>query len=268
VEARLAVNRARSEAEAAREALERAHAQLELRIAERTAELERSNEALAAEIATRNDLQRRLNSAREDEQRRTARDLHDQVGQTLSALTLTIKAACEAETLPAAALSRLEDALQLAGLLGRDIHDLATRLRPAVLDAFGLHAALRQLLTDWSHHHGTPVDFEATWLKSKRFAADIETVLYRVTQEALTNVARHAQATHVSVVVELNAGHITAIVEDDGCGFDVEALELGRMGLEGMRERATLVDGTFDIESARGAGTTVFVSIPIAEGTS
>lgn len=264
VEARLVVTRARAEAEAAKEALERAHAQLELRIAERTAQLKQSNAALASEIATRNHLQRRLNSAREDEQRRAARDLHDQVGQTLSALTLTIKAACEAATLPPATLCRLEEALRLAGILGRDIHELATRLRPAVLDAFGLHAALRQLLADWSHHCGVAVDLEAAWLKSKRLAADIETTLYRVTQEALTNVARHAQATHVSVVVESNAGNVIAVIEDNGRGFDLAEPEAGRMGIEGMRERVMLVGGTFDIESAPGAGTTVFVSIPVA----
>jgi signal transduction histidine kinase len=181
----------------------------------------------------------------------------------LSALTLTIKAACEADTLPPAALGRLEDALRLAGNLSRDIHELATRLRPAVLDAFGLHAALRQLLTDWSRQLDIKVDFEGEWIKDVRFAADIETALYRVAQEALTNVARHANAKHGSMIVELNAGDIIAVVEDDGRGFDASAPALGRMGLEGMRERATLVGGTFDIESIPGIGTTVIVSIPV-----
>lgn len=249
-----------------RGAVERAHAQLELRIAERTAELAQSNSALAAEISARNDLQRRLHSAREDEQRRTARDLHDQVGQTLSALTLTIKAAVEADTLPTTTLSRLQEALRLADILGRDIHDIATRLRPAVLDAFGLHAALRQLITSWSHHCGVVADYEAAWLKHKRLPTDTETALYRITQEALTNVARHASATHVSVVVELQAGNVIVVIEDNGRGFEVAVRDSGRMGLESMRERVMLVGGTFDIESYPGAGTTVFVSIPLVVG--
>jgi PAS domain S-box-containing protein len=259
----------RQEAEAAKSQLEQAYSQLDLRIAERTLELARSNEALAAEIAVRkeaekarNDLQRRLTVAREDEQRRTARDLHDQVGQTLSALTLAIKAVCEAERLPDAATTRLGVVLKLAERLGRDVHEIATRLRPAVLDAFGLHAALRQLLHDWSERCGVSVDFEAEWLKATRFPADLENTLYRVTQEALTNVARHARATHVSVVVERNAGQVIGIVEDNGVGFQLDSIEPGRMGLDSMRERVTLVGGTLDVESAPGSGTTIIVSIP------
>lgn len=262
----------RKEADRAHVALEQAHAQLERRIAARTRELATSNEALAAEIAirreaegARTDLARRLNTAREDEQRRTARDLHDQVGQTLSALMLSIKTACEAAPLPESTMTRLTDALALAEDLGRDVHGIATRLRPAVLDRFGLYAALRQLLTDWSERCSTRVDLEAEWVKNKRYPADIETALYRVTQEALTNVARHARATHVSVVVERSAGQLICIVEDDGVGFEVHAVTPGRMGLESMRERATLIGGTLDLESQPGGGTTVIVSIPLRE---
>lgn len=265
----------RKEAEAAKSKLEHAFSQLDLRIAERTLELARSNQALAAEVSVRREaekaryeLQRRLTVAREDEQRRTARDLHDQVGQTLSALTLAIKTVCEAERLPDSAMTRLADVLRLAERLGRDVHEIATRLRPAVLDAFGLHAALRQLLTDWSERCGTSADFEAEWLKTTRFPADIENTIYRVTQEALTNVARHAQATHVSVVVERNAGQLIAIVEDNGVGFQPEAIEPGRMGLDGMRERVTLVGGTLDVESTLGSGTTLLVNIPDPTGDS
>ena len=277
VNARLAVSQARDEAERARNEaqaanwqLEQAHKQLELRIVQRTLELATSNKALAAEIevrkaaeAARNELQRRLDSAREDEQRRTARDLHDQVGQTLGGLMLAIKAACEANSLPSPALTRLEEALKLAEDLARDIHGIATRLRPAVLDSFGLYAALRQLLSDWSRHSGVSVDFEAKWLKAIRLPPAIETVLYRVTQEALNNVARHARASRVSVVVERHAGRAIAIVEDDGVGFDQEQVEQGRLGLVGMRERVSLAGGTLDLESAPGRGTTVIASVPL-----
>lgn len=260
----------RQEAEQAHGALAQAHAELEQRIAERTRELARANAELGAEIAVRREaesgrreLQRRLARAREDEQRRTARDLHDQVGQTLSALMLAIKTACESAPLPETIMTRLTDALHLAEDLGRDIHQIATRLRPSVLDHFGLHSALRQLLLDWSKRCGKTVDFEGEWVKDKRYPADVETTLYRVTQEALTNVARHAHATHVSVVVERSSDQLICVVEDNGTGFDVSTMATGRMGLESMRERALLVGGSLEVESAPGAGTTVIVTIPL-----
>lgn len=260
------------EAEAGRALLEQARAELESRIEERTAELARSNAALAAEIevrtrdeALRADLLRRLATAREDEQRRTARDLHDQVGQSVSALMLAIKAACDAETLPEGAAARLADALRLAEDLGRDVHDLATRLRPAALDEFGLHAALRQLTSTWSRRFGLAVDLQASWLQRERLPADVETVLYRVVQEALTNVARHAHARRVSVVVERHAGHAIAVIEDDGVGFDVSAPTPNRLGLVGMTERVTLVGGTLEIESGPAGGVTVIARVPVAQ---
>ncbi|MEY4579263.1 MAG: hypothetical protein RL701_3966 [Pseudomonadota bacterium] len=259
----------RDEAEAARAQLEQAHAQLERRIAERTAQLALSNAALAAEIdvrvraeAARSDLLRRLASAREDEQRRTARDLHDQVGQTLSALMLAIKIACDADVLPPTAAARLVDALRLAEDLGRDIHDLATRLRPAALDDIGLYAALRQLVGNSERRSGAVFDFQAAWLQRERLPAEVETILYRVVQEALTNVVRHARATHVSVVVEHHDGQAIAVVEDDGVGFDVTATAHGRLGLIGMQERITLAGGTLDLESST-AGTTVIARVPV-----
>lgn len=269
--AREQVRRASLEADEARRALQEAHAALECRIAERTSELERTNAALAAEIdararaeATRNELRRRLATAREEEQRRTARDLHDQVGQTLSALMLAIRAAHDSEALPGAGLTRLRDAMQLADDLARDVRELATRLRPTLLDDLGLYAALRQLLTDWSHRSGVEVDFQAAWLQRARPPADVETVLYRVTQEALTNVSRHARAQHVSVVVERHDGVAIAIIEDDGIGFAQDALDKGRLGLVGMRERVTLAGGTLEIESEPGAGTVVIAKLPVS----
>jgi PAS domain S-box-containing protein len=260
------------EAEAGRALLEQARAELETRIEKRTAELARSNAALAAEIETRvraealrGDLLRRLATAREDEQRRTARDLHDQVGQSVSALMLAIKAACDAETLPEGAAARLADALRLAEDLGRDVHDLATRLRPAALDDIGLHAALRQLTSTWSRRFSLSVDLQASWLQRERLPADVETVLYRVVQEALTNVARHAHAQHVSVVVERHAGYAIAVIEDDGVGFDVGTPRPDRLGLVGMTERVTLVGGTLEIESGPAGGVTVIARVPVSQ---
>jgi signal transduction histidine kinase len=134
-------------------------------------------------------------------------------------------------------------------------------LRPTVLDDFGLQSALQQLLVNWSARSGVEVDFEAARLGDSRLPSDVETVLYRVVQEALTNVARHANAQHVSVIVERLDDQVIAVVEDDGIGFEVEAVHSGRLGLVGMAERVSLAAGTLDIESSAG-GTTIIARIP------
>jgi signal transduction histidine kinase len=271
VQQRERIQTLRHEAEVARAELEQAHAQLEARITARTLELAQANTALAAEIeasgraeATRRELLRRLATAREDEQRRTARDLHDQVGQRLTALMLAIYGACAGDTLTAHSAGRLRDALRLAEDLGRDVHELASRLRPALLDDLGLHAAFRQLFTDCARQFDLQIDFQATWLERERLPSEVETVLYRVVQEALTNVARHAQAQRVSVVVERHEGHAIAVVEDEGIGFDPIHAGVGRLGLVGMRERVMLAGGLLEIESEPQRGTTVIARVPIA----
>jgi signal transduction histidine kinase len=269
----------REATEAARAGLEQSHAELGARIAERTVELARTNAVLArtntllaAEIAqrmraerNRTDLLRRLGSAQEDEQRRIARDLHDQVGQTLTVLTLAVRAARDAGPLSPVAAQRLADVQRAAEDLGREVHGLALRLRPTALDDIGLHAALAQLIGEWSLRTRIEVDLHASDLDKVRLPPDVETALYRVIQEALTNVARHARARHVSVVVQRYDGKAIAIVEDDGVGCDPESGGHGRLGLVGMRERMTLAGGRLDIESSPGDGTTVIARVPLTE---
>jgi PAS domain S-box-containing protein len=264
--------RARKATDVAIREAEQAHALLETRVRQRTAELERTNEALSREVAerkraeeTRTELLSRLASAQEDEQRRLARDLHDQVGQTLTTLTLAVRAAGDAEPLSQQAAARLRDVQRAAERLSRDVHDLAIRLRPTALDDFGLHSAVGQLLLDVSTRASVEVDFQASWLESVRLSPDVETALYRVMQEAITNVARHASARHLSVVLERFDENVIAVVEDDGRGFDAEQPASGRLGLVGMRERVVLVGGTLEIESAPGHGTTVIARVPFRD---
>jgi signal transduction histidine kinase len=262
------------EAEAARSELETAQTQLESRIAARTAELAKTNRALAAEIAereqaqiNRRELLRRLATAREDEQRRVARDLHDQVGQTLTALTLAVQAARSDATLAAPTRECLADVQRLADQLAQDVHSIAVRLRPTVLDDLGLKAALAQLLAEFSLRTHVAADFQTAGLELGRLSTEVETVLYRVVQEAITNVARHAHASHVTVIVELYAGYAIAVVEDDGVGCDADpALPDKRLGLMGMRERVELAGGSLELESALGRGTTVIARVPTADG--
>jgi signal transduction histidine kinase len=214
---------------------------------------------------------RKLASAQEDEQRRVARDLHDSVGQLLAGLSLAVKAVATAGPLPPAAADRLADVQRVADELGRQVHGLAGRLRPTALDDLGLETALGQLVGEWSARAGVPVDFQSSGLKDGRLPPEVETVLYRVVQEALTNVARHAwrapglPGSTVSVVVTRYEGTATVVIEDNGVGFDPESAGRGRLGLVGMRERVVLAGGQLDVESTPGAGTTILARIPLRE---
>jgi PAS domain S-box-containing protein len=220
-------------------------------------------ERLRAEAA-RDELLRRLVTVQEDERRRVARELHDSVGQLLSALLLTVRAARDAGPLPPAVLARLDEIHRLADELGRTTHELAVRLRPTALDDVGLSAALRHYVEEWSAMTGTEVQFQTVGLESARLPPDVETTLYRFVQEALTNVLKHAGARHIGVVVERHDGRAIAVVEDDGVGFDPEAAAgSGRLGLIGMRERLALVRGRLEVESSPGAGTTAIAQVPL-----
>jgi signal transduction histidine kinase len=217
--------------------------------------------------AAHTDLLHRLMSAQEDERRRISRELHDSVGQLLTALTLAIKTTRDSAELAPQTEARLSEVQQVADELGRVTHDLAVRLRPTVLDDVGLSAALAQHVSDWSAHSGVEVDYEAAAVERERLPRPVETAVYRVVQEALTNVARHAAAVHVSVVVGRHANFATVAIEDDGCGFDPEEVAAsGRLGLLGMRERVLLNGGTLDIESSPGQGTTVLARFPLQTG--
>jgi signal transduction histidine kinase len=129
-----------------------------------------------------------------------------------------------------------------------------------------LHAALHQYLEDWSARTGVEVQFQAAGLEAVRFPPEVETTLYRVVQEALTNVLRHAGARLVSVVLERHDGYAIAMVEDDGIGFDAEAAAAsGRLGLLGMQERLALAGGNLEVESNPGAGTAVIARVPLPD---
>jgi PAS domain S-box-containing protein len=263
----------------AEEAVQSAHAQLEERVKERTAELAQTNAALTAEIArrerseaARRDLQRRLTTAQEDERRRIARELHDQLGQHLTALGLGLKVVKDATPHPSPTWDRLHELQALTDRIGRELHQLALELRPTALDDFGLESALTNYTEEWGARAKVEVDFHATGLETGRLPAATETALYRVILEALTNVLRHARAARVSVVLQAAPGQVVAIVEDDGCGFDPEPALAGssaehRLGILGMRERVALLGGELTIDSGPGRGTTVIANVPLAPRT-
>jgi signal transduction histidine kinase len=149
-----------------------------------------------------------------------------------------------------------------------EIKTLAWELRPTVLDDLGLYTALSNYVEKWTERSGVPVDFHCSRPDERRLPPQVETAVYRIVQEATTNVLKHAQASRVSLILELRSDHVFVVVEDNGKGFDVEAalkesVSKRRMGLLGMRERVALVGGRLNIESSEGMGATMFVRIPV-----
>ena len=262
-----------TERQAARDELKQAHQLLEARVEERTAQLAAANSALVLEVQghqraekARQDLQRRLVSAQEDERSRISRELHDVVGQQISALMLSLDGLEFA--LPAGETpTKLRELRTTAEQVGKEIHQLAAQLRPIALDELGLQRALAGYLSAWRARNGVAVEFLSAGIDELRLSRAVETTLYRIVQEAMNNVYKHAAAKCVSVSVSRRGQQVLLIVEDDGKGFDGEQLaldgELTRIGIAGMRERAAIVGGELTIDSRPGFGTTVRVTVPI-----
>jgi signal transduction histidine kinase len=144
----------------------------------------------------------------------------------------------------------------------QDVRRLAVELRPSALDDFGLVPALERLVDTFREQTGIDVDLEPQ-LGDERLPSDVETTLYRITQEALTNVVKHANAERVSIVLTRRDGTISAVIEDDGRGFEEGSGSGNGLGLLGMRERVALVDGRLSIESSPGSGTTLSIEVPV-----
>ncbi|HJP60092.1 MAG TPA: MASE4 domain-containing protein [Gemmatimonadaceae bacterium] len=220
--------------------------------------------ALAQSVAERDELRRQLALAEEVERQRLARELHDEVGQHISALGLGLQAVSDVSESGADVRQRVGQLKAMVNTLGRELHSVAVRLRPRALDDFGLDAALSAYAEEWSRTTGIAVDVHADH-GAERLPMVVESAVYRVVQEALTNVARHSGSSRAGVVVERRNGHLVTVVEDSGIGFQVELVSKGKsqLGLRGIRERAELLGGSMDIETSPGGGTTLFVRIPI-----
>ncbi|HEX7481140.1 MAG TPA: sensor histidine kinase [Polyangiales bacterium] len=208
-------------------------------------------------------------SSLEDERRRIARELHDDVGQSLSALLMELRAQKSAGVLASMLGSELE--VRVLGLID-SVYRMALDLRPALLDDLGLIAALGRQIEELTARHGLPIDFQSVGLEREmpRLPRGIKTALYRVAQEALHNIMRHAHAQRVSLVVIRRPDEVVLLVEDDGVGFDVESIRhsADALGVLGMEERVTLCGGTLTIESTPGQGTNLRARIPLSEAIS
>ena len=254
-------------------ALQETRDDLERRVAERTADLRQSHERLAVALAERTALEaartewlRAVINAQEDERRRVAHELHDEMAQHLTGLMLGLHQI--ERTPPEQASGAVAQLKELVSGLERGAYRLARGLRPPALDDLGLIPALTTLVAEWSQQAGVAADF--VHRNARRLPSTVETTAYRVVQEALTNVARHARARTASVVLECLPDRLLIIVEDDGRGFEVNGARTTRgerLGIVGMRERCTLVGGTLRIESAPANGTSVFVTLPLGSAS-
>jgi len=229
----------------------------------RLAETFAARAAVAVELSQRvaRDAVRRVVQAQELERQRLARELHDETGQALTSILLGLKPLEEAlADHPArAALAELREHVVSAL---QDVRRLAVELRPAVLDDFGLVPALERLTDAFAEQSDVRIDFHSA-LGEKRLPSEVETTLYRVVQESLTNIVKHANASHVSVSIARRTSTAAAVIEDDGDGFDPRAVSEEGVGLLGMRERLSFVDGRLEIESRPGAGTTIVAEVPL-----
>ena len=231
----------------------------------RLAETFATRAALAVDLSERiaRDSLRRVVEAQELERRRLARELHDETGQALTSILLGLKGLEERMEDPGARAA-VEELRGLVVSTLQDVRRLAVELRPSALDDFGLVAALERLTESFAQQTGIAVDFQ-TALADERLPAEVETALYRIVQESLTNVVKHARARHVSILLARRDGAVKALVEDDGQGFDSSrglGVDQG-FGLVGMRERLALLGGRLEVESGPAAGTTIAAEVPV-----
>jgi PAS domain S-box-containing protein len=215
----------------------------------------------------RNDLRRRLMQAQEQERVRLSRELHDEAGQSLAAVLMQLKRIQSAAGEPEQAnLRALHAELEQ---MGAALHRIAWELRPAAIDELGLTAVLTNYVSEWSLHFGVAADFHCRDTGVDKLADDIRATIYRVLQEALTNIAKHARGvTSVSIVIDRMRTELRLTIEDNGSGFapasaeQQETKRWGGLGLAGMSERLALVGGSLQIESSP-KGSTIFARIPV-----
>jgi signal transduction histidine kinase len=204
-------------------------------------------------------------AAQEDERKRIARELHDSTGQSLTSLLVGLKNLKETHE-PAEIECRIDGLRDVVGRTLDEVRVISWQLRPSMLDDLGLTSALQRYIDDYQQRYAIKVDFVFNAM-AERLPVEMETSIYRIIQESLTNVARHAQASTASVMIDRRRSSVRLIVEDNGVGLDLNAVSGKSLGLQGIRERAALFNGRLTIESQPGQGTSLFVELPVPEPT-
>jgi signal transduction histidine kinase len=229
---------------------------------QRVAEIFAARAAVAVSLSERvaRDTVRRVIEAQEEERRRLALELHDETGQALTSILLGLTA-IRASSTDADAAQAEADVRALVVQALQDVRALAVELRPAALDDFGLVPAIERLAETFTERSGIEAVVETSL--EERLSGEIETTLYRVVQEALTNIVKHAEAAHVNITVSGRTHSVEATIEDDGRGFALDQVRPDALGLLGMRERMALVGGTLAVETSLESGTTVVARVPL-----
>ncbi len=215
-------------------------------------------------------LLKKVISAQEEERKRIARELHDQTSQSLTSLMIGLKMLKSCKTLDEVA-RQSDDLRELTSKTLEEVHGLAIQLRPTILDDIGLNIALQKYISDYSVKFNINVDYHSIGFDSIRFPSEIETTIYRVVQEAFSNILKHSKAKNASLILENRGNLLKVIIEDNGKGFDVKKVMSsdidGKLGLFGMQERINLINGDITIESTPGTGTNIYITVPIDEKT-
>ncbi len=222
-------------------------------------EVQSSNKQLHA-------LSQRLMKAQEEERLHLSREIHDESGQLLSALTVQLGLLEREAGHHDVVNQRMDELKRTANEIQDKLHQLAVNLRPASLDHLGLVTAMEQYIEEFSRQYEIVVEFETIGLQDKRLPGEVETALFRIVQESLTNIALHAKAERVDVLFNYRDNQIKAIIEDDGIGFipSIPTVD-NQLGLFGMRERVEMLGGKLTVESAPGRGTAVSVEVPVGD---
>jgi signal transduction histidine kinase len=228
----------------------------------------RSEGRLSTLLAEQDELRRRLMQAEEQERLRLARELHDQTGQELTAAMLSVKGL--ERFVDGSGHAQIRQLQELLDQIGKTLHRVARDLRPTLIDDLELGVALAGYVSEWSGQCGIDADFHCESGSLDSLGEEVKTTIYRIIQETFSNIAKHAGADSVGVVVDRAGRTLRLTIEDNGCGFEVatagkRAREqlMGGLGIAGMRERVSLIGGEIEIESSIGTGTTVFVRIPV-----
>ncbi|PPQ45278.1 ATP-binding response regulator [Rhodopseudomonas palustris] len=201
----------------------------------------------------------------EAERKRIARELHDNLGQMVTLVQFGLDALARGSPSAASLAEKVASLKHIVNDLSTSLHRVAWEVRPTALDTLGLEDAVSQLVASWEPHCSLVFDLHLG-LGERRLPPDIESALYRIVQEGITNVVRHAHATRVGVILEFRGSDVICIIEDNGCGIPPEQADehsSRRLGLVGMRERLASVDGTVELETEAGRGTALFVRVPL-----
>jgi PAS domain S-box-containing protein len=256
------------------EELREANDNLEIKVRERTEELSETNESLRVEVVNRKNseelrsaLLRKIVKTQEDERKRIAREIHDHIGQQMTGLKLKLNHLLSKYEENSELTDQLTQLQSIASEIDSKVDFLAWELRPSIIDDLGLTAALKKYVHEWTVQFNIAAEFHQVGLNGDKLLPEIEINLYRIGQEALNNIYKHAIATNVSVLLERRDKTVSLIIEDNGVGFDPDkcATLTGDdrgMGLLGMKERVELVGGSIEFESSTGKGTTIYARVP------